>query len=71
MLIKSSQRSKKLKFMLSFFEIIGSIILIIIDPSRNNSRKFLDKKYKKIKIYLGGILFVFFLIWILYMILLS
>ena len=30
-----------------FFEVIGSIILLLLDPNRRDTRKYLDPKYLK------------------------
>ena len=36
-----------------FFEMIGSIILLLIDPNRRDNKKYLDSKYLKINRVIG------------------
>ena len=47
---------------LLFFEFIGSIVLILIDPRINNSRTYLNPKYKKHKRISGFIVLAIILI---------
>ncbi|MCH3882539.1 MULTISPECIES: hypothetical protein [Tenacibaculum] len=36
-----------------FIEMIGSFVLLILDPDRRNNKKYLDKKYNSINRIIG------------------
>lgn len=36
-----------------FMELIGSIVLLLVDPERNNFRRYLQPKYYKLNRYVG------------------
>jgi len=61
-----SEKNKNHSF--GFIEMIGSIILLIIDPNRRNNKKYLNRKYYKANRVTGFIALISIFIILTYLI---
>ncbi len=49
-----------------FLELIGSLVLLLLDPDRSNNKKYLSSEYTNIKIIIGGLTVLTLMIIIIY-----